>query len=216
MLRISLNAMISEVSCALCLHLHALHLPVHAAPSTAKRLDMRAAAVHPAFVGAGVARCVVVGAAAPPPAKLLMLSGSLKRGAGPETRPASNTGRSVSGCRVGAKPRLIFCALYRKWSMLSLPKVSLILKTAVPRLPTKVGYALRMVQTKRGAAPAVRQHAFPATPAALLKHIPDSCDFVLIGEASHGTHEFYRKRAELTKLLIQQREFNAVALEAGV
>jgi erythromycin esterase-like protein len=27
--------------------------------------------------------------------------------------------------------------------------------------------------------------------------------FVLIGEASHGTHEFYRERAQLTKRLIQ-------------
>lgn len=69
-----------------------------------------------------------------------------------------------------------------------------------------------MVQTKG----AFRQHAFPATPQALLRHIPESCDFVLIGEASHGTHEFYRKRAELTKLLIEQRHFNAVALEAGM
>jgi erythromycin esterase-like protein len=37
---------------------------------------------------------------------------------------------------------------------------------------------------------------------------------VLIGEASHGTHEFYQQRAELTKLLIEQRGFHAVAAEA--
>jgi erythromycin esterase-like protein len=37
---------------------------------------------------------------------------------------------------------------------------------------------------------------------------------VLIGEASHGTHEFYRTRAELTKALINQKEFNLVAVEA--
>src|SRR2546428_1519407 len=37
--------------------------------------------------------------------------------------------------------------------------------------------------------------------------------FVLIGEASHGTHEFYRERAELTKALIE-RGFGAVAVEA--
>jgi erythromycin esterase-like protein len=29
--------------------------------------------------------------------------------------------------------------------------------------------------------------------------------FVLIGEASHGTHEFYDLRAELTKRLIEER-----------
>jgi len=38
--------------------------------------------------------------------------------------------------------------------------------------------------------------------------------FVLIGEASHGTHEFYRIRAQISKLLIAERGFNAVAVEA--
>jgi erythromycin esterase-like protein len=37
---------------------------------------------------------------------------------------------------------------------------------------------------------------------------------VLIGEASHGTHEFYRDRAEITKRLIVEKGFNAVAVEA--
>jgi erythromycin esterase-like protein len=37
---------------------------------------------------------------------------------------------------------------------------------------------------------------------------------VLLGEASHGTHEFYRTRAELTKALISTRGFNLVAVEA--
>ena len=34
--------------------------------------------------------------------------------------------------------------------------------------------------------------------------------FVLIGEASHGSHEFYRERAQITKRLIQERGFTAV------
>ena len=37
--------------------------------------------------------------------------------------------------------------------------------------------------------------------------------FVLIGEASHGTHEFYRIRAEITKRLIRTMGFTAVAVE---
>jgi erythromycin esterase-like protein len=37
---------------------------------------------------------------------------------------------------------------------------------------------------------------------------------VLIGEATHGTHEFYRTRAELTKALIDRKGFNLVAVEA--
>ncbi len=47
----------------------------------------------------------------------------------------------------------------------------------------------------------------------LLKMIGDS-RFVLIGEASHGTHEFYRLRAQITKRLITEKGFNAVAVEA--
>lgn len=38
--------------------------------------------------------------------------------------------------------------------------------------------------------------------------------FVLIGEASHGTHEFYRERAIVTRRLIAERGFHAVAVEA--
>lgn len=38
--------------------------------------------------------------------------------------------------------------------------------------------------------------------------------FVLIGEASHGTHEFYEQRAEITKRLILEKQFNAIAVEA--
>ena len=38
--------------------------------------------------------------------------------------------------------------------------------------------------------------------------------FVLLGEASHGTHEFYRERAQITKRLIREKGFTAVAVEA--
>lgn len=37
---------------------------------------------------------------------------------------------------------------------------------------------------------------------------------VLIGEATHGTHEFYHARAHLTQALIASRGFNIVAVEA--
>ena len=36
----------------------------------------------------------------------------------------------------------------------------------------------------------------------------------LLGEASHGTHEFYLERAEITKRLITEKSFTAVAVEA--
>jgi erythromycin esterase-like protein/predicted phosphoribosyltransferase len=38
--------------------------------------------------------------------------------------------------------------------------------------------------------------------------------FVLIGEASHGTHEFYAARAHMTRRLIEEKGFCAVAAEA--
>ncbi len=38
--------------------------------------------------------------------------------------------------------------------------------------------------------------------------------FVLLGEASHGTHEFYRERALITKRLIMEKGCMAVAVEA--
>lgn len=47
----------------------------------------------------------------------------------------------------------------------------------------------------------------------LLDRIGDA-RFVLIGEASHGTHEFYQQRAEITKRLIEEKQFTAVAVEA--
>ncbi|MFI5177379.1 MAG: erythromycin esterase family protein [Vicinamibacterales bacterium] len=37
---------------------------------------------------------------------------------------------------------------------------------------------------------------------------------VLLGEATHGTHEFYRQRALITRRLIAERGFQAVAVEA--
>jgi erythromycin esterase-like protein len=63
-----------------------------------------------------------------------------------------------------------------------------------------------------------------ASHAHLLKGAPDDYDplleligdarFVLLGEASHGTHEFYRERAQITKRLISEKGFTAVAVEA--
>jgi erythromycin esterase-like protein len=64
----------------------------------------------------------------------------------------------------------------------------------------------------------VTEHAIPLTGAAddyapLLEMIGDA-PLVMIGEATHGTQEFYQQRAEITKLLICQKGFNAVAAEA--
>ena len=51
-------------------------------------------------------------------------------------------------------------------------------------------------------------------PAAVLDDLIGDARVVLIGESSHGTHEFYEARAEITKWLIEKKGFNAVAAEA--
>jgi erythromycin esterase-like protein len=63
-----------------------------------------------------------------------------------------------------------------------------------------------------------------AAPGHVLTGAPDDFDpvlqlvgdarLVLLGEASHGTHEFYRIRAEITKRLIREKGFTSVAVEA--
>jgi erythromycin esterase-like protein len=65
---------------------------------------------------------------------------------------------------------------------------------------------------------AVQEFAYPLTGNArdfdrLLKHA-GTCRFVLLGEASHGTHEFYNARAQITKRLIVEHGFNLVCWEA--
>lgn len=47
---------------------------------------------------------------------------------------------------------------------------------------------------------------------ALLRLVGDA-RVVLLGEATHGTHEFYRERARITQRLIEERGFTIVAVE---
>jgi erythromycin esterase-like protein len=66
---------------------------------------------------------------------------------------------------------------------------------------------------------AVKRHAITAKTAseftsAIVERIPQHARFVLIGEASHGTREFYQQRAEISKLLIEERGFDAVLAES--
>src|ERR1700681_988740 len=65
---------------------------------------------------------------------------------------------------------------------------------------------------------ALRETAYPLAGSArdydpLIGRIGDA-RFALLGEASHGTHEFYRERAEITKRLIEEKNFTAVAVKA--
>jgi erythromycin esterase-like protein/predicted phosphoribosyltransferase len=71
---------------------------------------------------------------------------------------------------------------------------------------------------KQSAADLVAQAAIDAPggvpPVDVLDELIGDARIVLIGESSHGTHEFYDARAEITKWLIEHKGFNAVAAEA--
>src|SRR5256885_2325506 len=82
---------------------------------------------------------------------------------------------------------------------------------AIPASAIEAVASRELVEALRGAA-----QWFEAAPdgfRAVLDAIGDA-RLVLIGEASHGTHEFYEARAELTKALIVHAGFNVVAVEA--
>lgn len=66
------------------------------------------------------------------------------------------------------------------------------------------------------AARSVREAALPLRTGADLDPVLErigSARYVLIGEASHGTHEFYAWRAALTRRLVEERGFTAVGVE---
>jgi erythromycin esterase-like protein len=74
------------------------------------------------------------------------------------------------------------------------------------------------VPPKRDAVGIVRDgaeplHGDPSQYDALLEGI-GGAHLVLLGEATHGTHEFYRERAFITRRLIVEKGFSAVAVEA--
>jgi erythromycin esterase-like protein len=64
----------------------------------------------------------------------------------------------------------------------------------------------------------IRESAIPLTGKAddydALMNLVGDARFVLLGEATHGTHEFYRERARITRRLIEEKGFDAVVLEA--
>jgi erythromycin esterase len=47
----------------------------------------------------------------------------------------------------------------------------------------------------------------------LFAHIRENVRYLLLGEASHGTHEFYSWRTEITKRLITKNQFSFIAVE---
>ena len=65
-----------------------------------------------------------------------------------------------------------------------------------------------VLETLRAAAHVLDGGAHDDDP--LLAMVGDR-DFVLLGEATHGTHEFYAMRARITRRLVEEHGFDAVA-----
>lgn len=62
----------------------------------------------------------------------------------------------------------------------------------------------------------IRDYLIPlSNPASFSELLDDIGErrFVLIGEATHGSHEFYALRADLSKVLIEKKNFDAVVIE---
>ena len=83
---------------------------------------------------------------------------------------------------------------------------------------TAVAVSAQSSQGSAQAVEAVRDAAIlldgsPADHDALIELVGDS-RFVLLGEATHGTREFYRERARLTQRLVAEKGFTVIAMEA--
>lgn len=69
---------------------------------------------------------------------------------------------------------------------------------------------------RKATAEAVEEHAVTWDEGSLEALTRDlaSSRIVLLGEASHGSYEFYAERARITRRLIEEHDFDAVAAEA--
>ncbi|MCP9618786.1 hypothetical protein FOH10_15105 [Nocardia otitidiscaviarum] len=87
-------------------------------------------------------------------------------------------------------------------------EVRLLLATPTTDVPPRVTDPVALLRAAAVAAPA------GVPPDDDLRDLIGDARFVLIGESSHGTHEFYSARAEITRRLIVDHGFRAVAAEA--
>src|SRR5882762_9699565 len=116
--------------------------------------------------------------------------------------------RSVSGTRISHKRQTKKCAIYPHKGLIGAPRFS-------KDTPRRKRAMQSMTDPKLIEALREKLHPLPGTAQdhdRLIDLVGDA-RYVLIGEASHGTHEFYRERARITKRLITEKGFNAVAIE---
>ena len=113
---------------------------------------------------------------------------------------------------------------YKNFPQASDDEVSTLLEEA--RREHELVARSKAVSTQQAQAPSaqsallegLKRHLQPLTGAAHdydpLMQLIGPARFALLGEASHGTQEFYRERAAITRRLITEKGFTAVAVEA--
>ena len=115
-------------------------------------------------------------------------------------------------CATTPSPFLSVGESYWDFTQTTDEEVRDLLRAAAPTAPAGVGARgptdARLIRAEAGSV----EEGVPDGDA-LLKLIGDS-HFVLIGEGSHGTHEFYAARADITRWLIEKMGFCGVAVEA--
>jgi len=102
---------------------------------------------------------------------------------------------------------------YEEFSQTTDDEVRRLLATPSAALSTGQGTSRKSEALDIVRARAHRLSGDPLQYDALLEGIGDA-RVVLLGEATHGTHEFYRERAFITRRLIAEKGFAAVAVEA--
>jgi erythromycin esterase-like protein/predicted phosphoribosyltransferase len=115
-------------------------------------------------------------------------------------------------CATTPSPFVAVGASYWDFSQTTDEEVRLLLRTAAVSRPTPAGASgpTEVVSLRSAALPT--EDGMPSD-AALFDLVGDA-RYVLIGEASHGTHDFYAARAGMTRRLIEEKGFCAVAVEA--
>ena len=106
-------------------------------------------------------------------------------------------------------PRSFWSGLFCIGLAFVAPSCATIAQTTSPSTPS--------IATRNGVVVALRQAALPIRGQeddynALLTQIGDA-RVVMLGEATHGTHEFYRERMRITQRLIRDKGFSAVVVE---
>jgi erythromycin esterase-like protein/predicted phosphoribosyltransferase len=115
-------------------------------------------------------------------------------------------------CATTPSPFVAVGASYWNFTQTTDDEVRLLLRAAATSAPpaTAAQEPTEVATVRSAALPLVDG----VPPDAALFELVGDARYVLIGEASHGTHEFYAARAAMTRRLIEEKGFCAVAVEA--